>query len=360
MLAVEQVARRGAFTLGDEVAAFEREFADYCEVDHAVGVASGTDALLLCLRAMGIGRGDEVLVPTNSFVATAEAVALAGATPRLLDVDPASHTITAKIVEPALSTRTRCIIPVHLYGRTANMRAIIELARSRGILVIEDACQAHGAIYDGRRAGTIGDAGCFSFYPAKNLGGWGDGGAVVTSTAKLAETLRLLRSHGESPKHHHRVCGTSARLDGVQAAVLRAKLRRLDAWNAARRRIAGALTAALAAAPVTAPSPPPEGHDHVFHLYVAESDERDLLRCHLHALGIATGVHYPRPIHLQEAFAYLGAAEGSLPVAERLASRILSLPIHPSMTIDMVGRIAHAVSTCGDESDPSMRLLDPA
>lgn len=348
--AVERVARRSDFILGDEVEAFEAEFAAYCEVDHAIGVASGTDALLLTLRALDIGPGAEVLVPANTFIATAEAIVLAGATPRFLDVDPASHVVTADAVEAAWSESTRCVIPVHLYGRTADLGPILEVARARGGAVVEDACQAHGARYMGRRVGTIGDAGCFSFYPSKNLGAWGDAGAVVTSDPELAERLRLLRSHGESPRHHHRICGTTARLAGIQAAVLRVKLRRLEAWNDARRRIAAGFTAALDGTPATPPAPVPPGHDHVFHVYVVECDDRDALRRHLGGEGIAAGVHYPRPIHFQPAFAGIGAGRGSLPVAERLASRILSLPLYPSMNRATAQRVVDAVASFAETS----------
>ncbi len=231
----------GAFTLGHHVEAFEREFADYCETDFAVGVSSGTEALALALRALEIGPGDEVIVPTNSFIATAEAVSAVGAIPVPVDVDPDSHLITAEHVAGALGPRVRCVIPVHLFGATVDLDPILALAGEAGIDVIEDACQAHGARYRGRRVGTLGALGCFSFYPAKNLGAWGDGGAVVTSRPELADRVRLLRSHGERPRYHHRVVGSTARLDALQAAILRRKLTRLDGWNDERRRLGAAL-----------------------------------------------------------------------------------------------------------------------
>ena len=340
MHAVERVASQGNFTLGEEVEAFEREFAAYCGADHAVGVASGTEALALSLRALGVGPGHEVIVPSNSFIATAEAVVLAGATPRLVDVDPISHTLTAEIVQRSLSERTRCVVPVHLYGRTADLDPIVELARANGLTVLEDACQAHGASYGGRRVGTIGDAGCFSFYPAKNLGAWGDGGAVVTSDESLADRVRLLRSHGERVKHRHEVCGTTGRLDAIQAAVLRVKLLHLDDWTARRRQVAEKLTDALEGSIVTPPAPCPPSLDHVFHLYVVECEQRSAVCDLLEAQGVATGVHYPVPNHLQEAFAFLGMTSGSLPVCERLADRVLSLPIFPSMDDQAVDHVA--------------------
>ncbi len=247
MGAVREVAERGAFTLGEPVEAFEREFAAYCETDFAVGVSSGTEALTLALRALEMGPGDEVIVPTNSFIATAEAVSAVGATPRLVDVDPDSHLITAEIVARNLDPSVRCVIPVHLFGATVELEPILSLTRDAGVHVIEDACQAHGARYRGRRVGSFGVFGCFSFYPTKNLGGWGDGGAVVTSDSELADRVRLLRAHGEQPRYHHRLVGTTARLDALQAAVLRRKLTRLDSWNDERRRLGARLRTRLLA-----------------------------------------------------------------------------------------------------------------
>jgi dTDP-4-amino-4,6-dideoxygalactose transaminase len=344
MTAVEDVARRSAFTLGSEVESFEAEFAAYCETSFSVGVGSGTDALVLSLRALGIGPGDEVVVPANTFIATAEAVSLVGATPHPVDVDPETHLITAELVEPAIGPATRCVIPVHLYGRTVEMEPLLELTREHGLPVIEDACQAHGARYRGRRAGSMADCGCFSFYPAKNLGAWGDGGAVVTSDSEIADRVRLLRSHGERPRYHHRIVGTTARLDAIQAAVLRTKLARLEGWNDERRRLGAALGAALAGSGVWTPVPPSPGTDHVFHQYVVESDDRDGLREHLEAQGIGSGIHYPIPVHRSGAYADLGLTVGSRPVAEHLAQRICSLPIFPGMSLDDVDRVAAAVA----------------
>jgi len=343
MQAIRRVGSSAAFTLGEEVAAFERDFAAYCDCDHAVGVSSGTDALVLSLRALGVGPGDEVLVPANSFVATAEAVTLVGATPRLVDVDAESHTLTAEIVQHNLGPRTRCVIPVHLYGRTVDLDPVVELARAAGIAVVEDACQAHGARYRGRHVGTVGDCGCFSFYPAKNLGGWGDGGAVVTADPEIAERVRLLRSHGEQERNRHRLPGTTARLDAVQAAVLGVKLGRLDEWNETRRRLAAAMTEALEGSPVKPPSPLQDGEDHVFHQYVVTSRDRDGLRRHLARRGVSTAVHYPVPIHLSGAYRGLGMGRGSLPTAEALAERVCSLPIFPTMTEGDVERVVQAV-----------------
>jgi dTDP-3-amino-3,4,6-trideoxy-alpha-D-glucose transaminase len=340
---VARVASTGAFTMGQELEAFEAEFAAYCETAHAVGVSSGTEALVLALRALEIGPGDEVIVPANSFIATAEAVSLAGATPRLVDVDPETHLITAAAVQAAITPRTRCVIPVHLMGSTVDMAPIVDLARAAGLYVVEDCAQAHGARQDGRRVGTFGDFGCFSMYPTKNLGAWGDGGAVISADAGLADRVRLLRSHGEGPRYHHSVVGTTARLDALQAALLRVKLRRLEGWNDDRRRIGGALRAGLAGTSVELPAPAAAGSDHVYHLFVVRTEQREALRTFLGERGIGTAVHYPIPIHRTGAYAELGLGAGSLPVAERLADQICTLPLYPLMPDDEIARVIEAV-----------------
>jgi dTDP-4-amino-4,6-dideoxygalactose transaminase len=345
---VERVARSAAFTLGEEVERFESEFAEYCETAFAVGASSGTDALAISLEALGIGPGDEVVVPANTFIATAEAVSIVGATPRFVDVDPRTHLLTAEILERAIGPRTRCVIPVHLYGRTVDMEPLLTVARREGLAVVEDACQAHGARYRGRRVGSLGDCGCFSFYPAKNLGAWGDGGAVVTDDPGIARRLRLLRSHGEEPRYHHRVRGSTARLDAIQAAILRIKLRRLDGWNRDRRRVAALLTTTLAGSGVRTPPPPVGGADHVYHQYVIETDERDALREWLRTSGIESGIHYPIPLHRSEAYSSSAAGRLFLPVAERLAGRICSLPIFPGMGPDDANLVAAAVDEFHD------------
>jgi dTDP-3-amino-3,4,6-trideoxy-alpha-D-glucose transaminase len=340
---VERVASAGAFTLGAEVEAFEAEFAAYCGSPHAVGVSSGTEAIALALRALGIGPGDEALVPANSFIATAEGVSLAGATPVPVDVDPSSHLMTADIVRAAIGPRTRCVIPVHLMGSTVDLDPIMTVARAAGLRVVEDAAQAHGALYRGRRAGSMADAGCFSFYPTKNLGAWGDGGAVVTASAEVAERVRLLRSHGEQPRYHHRIVGTTARLDALQAALLRPKLRRLEAWNADRRRIGAALRDGLADSGVELPDPAGTHGDHVYHLFVVRAKRRDALRAHLLQRGVATAVHYPYPIHRTDAYAHLGMGPGTLPVTERLAEEICTLPLFTTMSPEDVARVIDAI-----------------
>jgi dTDP-3-amino-3,4,6-trideoxy-alpha-D-glucose transaminase len=337
---VSRVARSADFTLGPDVLAFEAEFAAYCGTGHAIGVSSGTDALALTLRALRIGPGDEVLVPANTFIGTAEAVSMAGAMPRFVDVDPHTGLVTADGIRDALGPRTRGVVPVHLYGRTVDLEPIVELAREHGVAVVEDACQAHGAWVGVRRAGAIGDAGCFSFYPAKNLGAWGDAGAVVTDDPDLADRVRLIRAHGERVRYHHEVVGTTARMDTLQAAILRVKLRRLDRWNASRRRAGAALEAALHGAPVTLVSTSRLA-DNVFHQFVVRSADRDGLRAHLAPRGIATAIHYPIPIH--QTPAYAAPRPHPLPVSEDLAQRIISLPMHAGITDEEIARTAQAV-----------------
>jgi dTDP-3-amino-3,4,6-trideoxy-alpha-D-glucose transaminase len=347
MRAVEGVAAAGAFTGGAVVERFEAELADWCEAPYAVGVSSGTDALVLALRALGVGPGDEVVVPANSFIATAEAVTIVGARPRFADVDEQTQLITAETVASALSPRVRCVIPVHLFGRTVDLDPIVQLAQAEDCRVIEDCAQAHGARYRGRRVGTIGDAGTFSFYPAKNLGAWGDAGAVITTHEDLAESVRLMRSHGESPRYRHRVVGMTGRLDAIQAAVLRQKLPRLERANEARRRVAGALCEQLAQTPsIVPPAPLSAGEDHVFHQFVVRTPARDALREMLAAEGIASGIHYPTPIHRSEAYAAIAQDDDVAPLATKLAAEILSLPIFPSMSSAQIGRVGEAMRRC--------------
>jgi len=350
MTTIADVAATGAFTGGAAVEEFEAAYAAWCEVPHAVGVSSGTTALVLALRALGIGPGDEVVVPANSFIATAEAVSLVGARPRFADVDAQTQLMTAETVQLALTQAVRCVIPVHLFGRTADMAPLMELAQAAGLLVLEDASQAHGARYRGRRVGTIGDAGTFSFYPAKNLGAWGDGGAVVTSSEELAAAVRLLRSHGESPRYRHRVIGTTGRLDAIQAAVLRLKLAHLDERNQARRLAADRLRdALLGTASIITPTPTASDGDHVYHQFVVRTPQRDVVRDFLARQGIATGIHYPIPIHRSEAYRDLAEGHDPAPCATRLAEEILSLPMFPSLTGEQIERIGDVLCECSSE-----------
>ena len=340
--AIRRVLERADFVLGEDVEAFEREFAAYCEARYAVGVDSGISALELGMRALGIGPGDEVLTPPNSFIASSSAVSFTGATPVWVDVDPRTHNLDPDAARAALTPRTRAIMPVHLYGQPAELAAVLALAREHGLKVIEDACQAHGARYHGRRVGSFGDVAAFSFYPGKNLGAYGDGGAVVTNEEAVAERVRMMRNYGQRRKYEHTDLAWNRRLDSLQAAVLRVKLRRLDEWNAARRRHAAVYDELLAEAGVTLPFAAP-GREHVYHLYVVETAERDAKLAGLRAQGIGAGLHYPIPIHLQEAYREQGRGPGSFPVTEALAARVLSLPMYPELSLEQLERVAGAV-----------------
>ena len=331
MAAISRVIQRADFILGAEVSAFEEEFAAYCEVAHAVGVDSGYSALELALRALGVGSGDEVITQANTFIATASAIIAVGARPVLTDCDAQGAFDPGAFAE-AITPRTRAMIPVHLFGRVGNMPAILGLARRAGLLVIEDACQAHGARLGGRPAGAWGDASAFSFYPGKNLGALGDAGALVTNRDDVAETAMALRHYGQRVKYVHDVSPAfNRRLDTIQAAALRVKLRRLDTWNAKRASIADIYRAGLAGGPVAVPDREEPGR-HVYHLFVVQSDQRDQLRAHLGEFGIETGIHYPIPLHLQPALRHLGYIAGAFPNAERLAACSLSLPMYPEMS----------------------------
>jgi dTDP-4-amino-4,6-dideoxygalactose transaminase len=320
-----------AFIGGAPVERFENAFADFCNVRYAIGVGNGTDALVLALRAMQIGEGDEVIVPANSFVATAEAIVHSGARPIFVDADPGTYTIDVNQIENRITPRTRALIPVHMYGQPADMDPILEIAQRYGLRVIEDAAQAHGARYRGRRAGSMGDAACFSFYPAKNLGACGDGGAVVTNDPDIADMVRRLRDHGGRRKYEHDVVGYNSRLDSVQAAVLELKLRNLDQRNALRRSHAKFYNELLSRMEGIVTPVPPLGVESVYHLYVirVELGTRNDLQSFLVGNGVETGIHYPAPIHRTKAFAQFDAQ--GCPVAERNATRILSLPMYPEL-----------------------------
>lgn len=342
-LAVHRVMERGDFILGEDVARFEEEFAAYCGAKFAVGVDSGLSALELSLRGFGIGPGDEVIVPTHTFIASAAAVTFAGAKPVLVDVDPSTYCIDVGQVEAAVTPRTRAIIPVHLYGLPAEMDALLHVAEKHGLVVIEDACQAHGASYRGRRTGSLGHTAAFSFYPSKNLGGFGDGGMVVTGDERIAEKIRAMRNCGQTLKNRHEVAPFNHRLDTIQAAVLRVKLRYLDRWNEARRQSAAQYDALLREGGVVPPTEPLDSV-HVYHLYVMRSPERDALQAHLRERGIDTGIHYPTPVHLQPFYADSGYRCGQFPVAERLCKEILSLPMYPGMSDEQVQYVAEHVA----------------
>jgi dTDP-4-amino-4,6-dideoxygalactose transaminase len=340
--AVLKVLSGGNYILGDEVRAFEREFASFLGVKHAISVSSGLDALRLALLAADVKPGDEVITAANTFIATALAITTIGAKLVMVDPDDETANIEASAIAKAITPRTKAIIPVHLYGLPARMGPIMELARERNLTVIEDACQAHGAKVDGVRAGTQGAMACFSFYPGKNLGAAGDGGLVTTGDDKLAARLQSLRNYGQEKKYYHSEIGYNHRLDEIQAAVLRIKLKRLDAWNGQRAANAAAYTKGLAGLPIETPKVP-EGRTHIFHLYVIRTDRRDELQAHLTARGVSTLIHYPVPIHLQQAYRSLGLGPGSFPISERMAGRILSLPMFPELTAAQTQEVVEGV-----------------
>ena len=337
--AIERVVKRGWFVLGEEVKRFEAEWAAYCGVSHAVGVGNGTDAIQLALRAAGIGPGDQVVVPALTSTFTALAVSMTGATPVFADVDPETCTLDPAAFEAAITPQTAGVIPVHLHGCPADMDAIVQIARRHSLLVLEDAAQAHGANYRGRRVGGLGDVAAFSFYPSKNLGAYGDAGAVVTRDPVLANKVRLLRHGGQRQASYHELLGTNSRLDELQAAVLRVKLAHLDKWNKSRRVHAARYRAGLDCDGLALPVIPGE-LEHAFYVYVVRTHLRDGLRDYLAGAGISTGIHYPVCVHLQEAYAHLGFKAGAFPVAEEAAATVLSLAIFPQLT---TGEIDHVV-----------------
>lgn len=342
--AIQEVIESGAFAGGPFVQRFEQEFAAYCGCKYAIGVGNGTDALWLTLLALGVGEGDEVITVPNTFVATAEAISYCKAQPVFVDADEITFTLDPAELEKCLTPRTKAIIPVHLFGQPANMDPILQFARAYGLFVIEDAAQAHGALYDGRKAGTMGDAGCFSFYPGKNLGAFGEAGAVVTNNTDLAEKIRVLRDHGQSRKYHHTLIGWNCRMDGIQAAVLSVKLHHLDQANLLRRQHASFYNEAFAGIHDVATPVEADYARHVYHIYAIRVQERDEIRRFLEAKGIGCGVHYPIPIHLQEAWRNLGYAEGAFSIAENLAKEFLSLPMFPELTEEQIEYVAHCVS----------------
>lgn len=340
--AMQRVVNNTAFILGKEVSQFENDFAAFCRVKHCVGTDSGTAALHLALLICGVKPGDEIITTTHTFIATAEVISLTGARPVFVDIDPRTYNIDPNLVARAITPRTRALIPVHLYGQPAEMDAILEIARKHDLRVIEDAAQAHGAEYRGRRAGSMGDVACFSFYPGKNLGAYGDAGALVTNDAELAERARMLRDHGRRDKYEHLIVGYGYRLDALQAAILGAKLPHLDAWNARRRVIAGYYTKLLTNTDILTPYVPPHVTP-IYHIYCVRARDRDGLQKYLKARGIDTGIHYPIPLHLQPVYKNLGYKVGDFPHTEKAANEILSLPMYPELTDAQVEEIAEAV-----------------
>lgn len=340
--ALARVLKSGAYILGPEVEAFESDFAAYLGVKHCVGVSSGLDALHLAFRALDVSPGDEVLVPGNTYIATWLAVSYAGATPVPIEPDLSTYTMDPSRIEAAITPRTRGIVPVHLYGQPADMDAILEIARCHGLWVVEDAAQAQGARYKGRRIGGMGDAVCWSFYPGKNLGAFGDGGAITTDRADIADRIRVLRNYGSRLKYVNEVKGFNSRLDSLQATVLRIKLRYLDDWNARRRALASLYEEALQDTSVVLPSAP-DYAEPVHHLYVVRSPRRDELQEYLRSCGIATLIHYPIPPHRQDAYAELNLSEGSLPITETIHREVLSLPMGPHLSREQAEAVVEAV-----------------
>ena len=345
---IAEVIDSGAFAGGPFVAAFEKDFAAYCETKYAIGVGNGTDALWLTLLAYGIGPGDEVITVPSTFMATAEAISYCGARPVFVDIDDRTYTMDPSRLAAAVTKRTKAIIPVHLFGQCADMDPILDFARTRGLRVIEDAAQAHGAKYKGRAAGSIGDAGCFSFYPGKNLGAFGEAGAIVTNDSFLQEKLRVLRDHGQVRKYHHTMVGWNCRMDGIQAAVLQVKLRHLTRGNELRRAHAARYDEALRAiesviVPVVA-----EYAEPVYHIYAVRVPERDEVLRALEGEGIGCGIHYPVPVHLQPAYDRLGYTRGSFEISERTAAEFLSLPMYPELTDEQIDFVCERLqaATC--------------
>ena len=343
--ALADVFESQKFILGPQLQALETEIAAYLGTRFAIGVGSGTDALFLSLRALGIGPGDEVIVPAFTFFATAECVSLLGATPVFAEINPKTFTLDPEDTAKKVTRRTRAVIPVHLYGQAADMEPIVELARQHGLRVIEDNAQAIGATYRGKRTGALADAGCISFYPSKNLGGWGDGGMVVTDSEQVAQRIRSLRDHGTTHKYCSAEIGWNSRLDEIQAAVLRVKLRHLDTWNRQRRSHAAAYDSLLKTLPGVTTPPSGGWGEHVFHQYTIRVPRRDAVQQALAEQGVTTAIYYPIPLHLQPAYASLGYKAGSLPQSERACAEVLSLPVYPELSPEQIEHVANALAT---------------
>jgi dTDP-4-amino-4,6-dideoxygalactose transaminase len=344
--AIRDVIDASAFAGGPFVAAFEREFAQYCGSQYSIGVGNGTDALWLSLLALDVGAGDEVITVPSTFMATAEAISYCGARPRFVDIDEQTYTMDPALLERAISPRTKAIIPVHLFGQCADMDPILDIANKHGIPVVEDACQAHGAQYKGRKAGTMGVTGCFSFYPGKNLGALGEAGGITTNDKQLAGKMQVLRDHGQHRKYYHSKVGWNARMDGIQGAVLSIKLKHLDVSNV-RRHAHGLLYDQLLAdvSEIVTPFEAPHNR-HVYHIYAVRVQDRNQIHQALADKGISCAIHYPIPVHLQEAYRFLGYDEGSFPVAERCAEEFLSLPMYPELTKEQIQAVAGELKSC--------------
>jgi len=341
--ALQQVLDTTAFAGGPFVEKLEKEFAIFCECEFAIGVGSGTTALWMALSGLGIGQGDEVMTVPNTFIATAEAISFCGAKPVFVDVDERTYNMNPNLLEDAITPKTKAIIPVHLYGQMADMDPIMQIARTHGLFVIEDACQAHGAEYKSRPAGSIGDAGCFSFYPGKNLGAYGEAGAIVTNNAELAEKMRMFRDHGQAKKYYHSMIGWNARMDGIQGAVLGVKLKHLPAWNQARRKNAQLYNDFLADVDYVIAPAEADYAKHVYHIYAIRTQNRDALIIALAEKDIFCGIHYPVPIHLQDAYGFLDYRTGNFPVAEKCAEELVSLPMFSELTESQIEKVSYEI-----------------
>ncbi len=340
---VKTAMENAAFIGGPQVTGFESEFAEFCESSHCVGVNSGTDALRFALMAVGVQPGDEVITVSHTFIATTEAISQVGAKPVFVDITADTCNMDPARIESAITANTKAIVPVHIYGQPVDMDPIMEIAQKHGIVVIEDACQSHGALYKERKAGSIGAVGCFSFYPGKNLGAYGEGGAAVTNDETIAQKMSMIRDHGQSKKYYHEIEGYNGRLDAIQAGILRVKLKRLAGWNQARRENAKYYDALFADVPGVTVVKEAEFAKSVYHLYVILLDDRDGLQKFLDSKGVATGLHYPLPLHLQQAYAHLGHSKEDFPVTEDIASRLLSLPMFPELKKEQIEYVVQCI-----------------
>jgi dTDP-4-amino-4,6-dideoxygalactose transaminase len=341
--AINEVIAKSAFAAGPFVAQFEKEFAEFCKCQYAIGVGSGTEALWMPLLALGIGRGDEVITVPNTFIATTEAISFCGATPVFVDIDEKTYNMNPDLIEAAITPKTRAIIPVHIFGQTADMDPIMKIAGKHNLLVIEDACQSHGSKYKEKRAGSIGDAAAFSFYPGKNLGALGEAGAITTNNLELATKMRMFRDHGQTQKYYHGIIGWNARMDGIQGAVLSVKLKHLESWNEARRKNAHLYNELLSNVDGVITPVEADYAKHVYHIYAIRVQNRDTLIKKLTEKNIACGIHYPVPIHLQEAYSFLGYGKSSFPIAEKCAEEFVSLPMFPELTSKQIEYVSDNV-----------------
>ena len=340
---ITEAMSSASFIGGPQVTGLEQEFAEFCQSKYCVAVNSGTDALRFALIAAGVGPGDEVITVPNTFIATTEAISQAGARPVFVDILPDTYNMDPGLIEEKINSKTKAILPVHLYGQPADMDAILQIAERHNLMVFEDACQAHGALYKGKKAGSMGLAGCFSFYPGKNLGAFGEGGAVVTQDEKLAKHMSMLRDHGQEQKYYHAMEGFNGRLDAMQAGVLRLKLKRLEAWNKARRKNAALYNELLSQISEITTPVEADGVESVYHIYLILADDRDGLQKYLADKGIGTGLHYPVPLHLQKAYSNMGYSEGDFPVTEKVSKKLLSLPMFAELTREQIEYVCESI-----------------